>query len=133
MINICTAPTIINQLSDGFLARFLKDLPQECVAAKVGLNPDKDKLLVYILPSEERPGDFDKQIFTGSGNHSVRACGLLYGLIDKALTTLIGMQQNGLMGYGFDHESDKKDEAELDEIVRKVAMCLTGNEYEIGA
>ncbi|KKM95021.1 hypothetical protein LCGC14_1192520 [marine sediment metagenome] len=128
-MSISFDPIIISKWSDGFLLKFLKNLPKECVAAKIGLNPSKDRLLIHILPSEERPGDFDKQIFMGSGNHSVRAMGLLHGLIEEALITLSGKQQNGLMGYAFDHESDQEDEIKLDDIVRKVAICLTGKEY----
>jgi len=121
----------ITEISDGLAALFLRRLPRTCLEAKVGLDPEKTRLLMQIIPEQPDGHAFEKQIFMGSGAHSERDCGLLFGKLREALSVLSGMQQNGMMGYEFDEDSDRKDTERLEAIVRDMAMALAGREIEL--
>jgi hypothetical protein len=51
---------------------------------------------------------FDKNIHMGCGNHTQLMVKLLHDKLDKALSTLSGMQQNGGMGTEFLHKEDEE-------------------------
>jgi len=120
----------MTEVADGLTALFLQRLPRACLGAKAGLDPEKTRLMMQVIPECPDGRAFEKQIFMGSGAHSERDCGLLFGKLREALSTLSGMQQNGMMGYEFDEDSDRKDAEMLEAIVRDMAMALTGREID---
>lgn len=117
--------------TENMVIRFLRRLPFACHEAKVGLDPKKTRLTMRVIPEQPEGHAFEKQVFMGGGAHSERDCGLLFGKLEEALTVLSGMQQNGLMGYEFDEDSDREDGERLEAIVRDMAMALTGKEINL--
>ena len=106
-----------------------------------GLQYPMTTLLMYASERLGMPIDqmaykkcFSRPIFMGNGGDTAGEDGtsqkmaILYHKVDRALSILGGAQQNGLQGHRFDEQSDKDDDAALDEIVRDIAMALTGKE-----
>ena len=67
-------------------------------------------------------------IFLGSGDCSLKQREILLGRVQDALDHLGGAQQNGLQGSEFDEASDKQATQFIENVVRDVAMALTGKE-----
>jgi len=61
----------------GQLAKFLRRLPEAC--RRAGLDPERTKLLVHVLPERSEGFAFPEQISMGCGANSARDCGLLLG------------------------------------------------------
>lgn len=72
---------------------------------------------------------FKDQLFCGSGDYSSRNTQILKVRLDEAVSFLSAMQQNGGMGYAFDHSMDKKAKRYIENVVKDVAMALTGAEW----
>jgi hypothetical protein len=71
---------------------------------------------------------FDEMIFMGRGDYSARDCALLTNRLDQALSYLSGIQQS-LFDLGTE-ENIRKAEEPIYDIVRDIAMALTGKEIE---
>lgn len=75
---------------------------------------------------------FDRIIFMGAGgdtpsrNHTGQQIAILHHKIDYILSLLSGIQQNGLQGHRFDHDSNNEDCKQLHKMVEEVVMALTG-------
>ena len=112
----------------GQLAKFLRRLPEAC--RRAGLDPERTKLLVHVVPERPEWHAFSRPMSMGSGAHSVRDCGLLLGRVTDALSLLSAAQQNGGMGHDFNHGFDRYARGRIEAAVRDVAMALTGRRIE---
>jgi hypothetical protein len=110
------------------LAKVLRRLPEAC--RRAGLDPERTKLLVHVVPERSEGFAFPDRISMGSGANSVRDCGLLLGQVTDALSLLSAAQQNGGMGHDFDHGFDRWAGGRIEAAVRDVAMALTGRRIE---
>lgn len=91
-----------------------------------------------INNNENKGNMFIDQIFLGSGhssdetrNFSGQEVALLHYLLDSAIETLGGIQQNGLQGYEFDNDSHNKGEEKLKNIVHNIVVGLLGKQEEV--
>lgn len=78
---------------------------------------------------------FDEQIFLGSGEYSEKSVKLLKARLREGVMLLGGIQQpltchESEEAWRIKREQDRQSIADLEEIVRDVAMALTGSEIE---
>lgn len=71
---------------------------------------------------------FNEIVFMGAGDYSERACALLLNRLESAISHLSGIQQS-LFDLGTE-ENIRKAEEPIYDIVRDIAMALTGKEIE---
>lgn len=73
---------------------------------------------------------FDQMLFMGGGDRTLKLMKTLAARLDYAFTALSGFQQNGIQGNEFDNQTDANDKEHLENVVRDVAMALTGREID---
>jgi hypothetical protein len=66
----------------------------------------------------------NKKLFMGTGWHSRILCNLLHKRLSFAFSELSAKQQNGGMGYEFDHDMNKKCEESIKNVIKDIMFAF---------
>lgn len=103
-------------------------------------NKSQENLLKFALKrrkinSKNKRILFKEQIFLGSGHptdekrdFSGQDVALLHYMLDLAIETIGGIQQNGLQGYEFNEKDQNEAQLDLEEIVHSIKTALLGEQ-----
>lgn len=74
---------------------------------------------------------FKDQIFMGNGEFSMAQCYQVHKLVEECISTLNGIQQEGLQGYVVDVNNVNDGEYEINRNVEQIVLALTGQKIKL--